>query len=324
DLGRVDGYAKFCNKLWNAARYVLMNTEGEDCGLDGERELSLADQWIRSRLAATIDEVHLRYRDYRFDLAAQALYEFAWYEFCDWYLELSKPALQSGETSPAARRGTRHTLVTVLEGYLRLLHPLMPFITEEIWQRVAPLAGRSGSTIMCAPYPEPDDFPRDAQAESRIAAIRALVLGARQIRGQLDVPQSRAVPIYVIASQLVDVEVAMSAEALIRAVGNISTIEFVSSESDAPPSALAIIEGRSIFVPLRDLIDDPAAELRRLEKRAERVRQDLGRSTGKLANASFVANAPAEVVERERSRVAELERELSALEEQRRRVAALG
>jgi valyl-tRNA synthetase len=324
DLGRIDGYAKFCNKLWNAARYVLMNTEGEDCGLVGERELSLADQWIRSRLAATVDEVERQYREYRFDLAAQALYEFAWYEFCDWYLELSKPVLQSETVSAAARRGTRHTLVTVLEAYLRLLHPLMPFITEEIWQRVAPLAGREGRSIMCAPYPESDDFPRDAQADARMTAVKALILGARQIRGQLDVPQSRSVPIYVIASQLADVEVATSADALIRAVGNISRVEFIGREADAPASALAIVEGRSVFVPLKELIDDPAAELRRLERRMERARQDLGRSAGKLENERFVSNAPPDVVARERERVAELEREVAALEEQRRRVAALG
>jgi len=323
DLGRVDGYRRFCNKLWNAARYVLMNAEDQDCGFDAERELSLADRWIRSRLGSAIAEVTARLGEYRFDLAAQTLYEFAWYEFCDWYLELSKPTLQAERAAPPAQRGTRHTLVTVLEAYLRLLHPLMPFITDEIWQRVAPLARRAGPTVMLAPCPDPDDFPRDLEAETRIGAVQALIQGARQIRGELDVPQSRAVPIYVVASQLADIEVAVSAEPLIRALGNVSAVHFVGGESEVPTAALAIVEGRSIYVPLADLIDDPAAELQRLDKRVARARQDLARGEGKLANESFLAHAPPAVVERERERVAELRKELDTLDQQKRRVATL-
>ena len=171
DLGRIDGYKNFCNKLWNAARYVLMNTEGQDCGQQGgEVEYSPADRWIRSRLGTTIAEVRARFAEYRFDLAAQALYEFAWYEYCDWYLELSKPALQSDDASAAQKRGTRQTLVQVLEAYLRLLHPMMPFITEEIWQSVAPLAAETGPTIMLQPYPAATEFPqrRGRRAQHRL------------------------------------------------------------------------------------------------------------------------------------------------------------
>jgi valyl-tRNA synthetase len=324
DLGRVDGYRKFCNKLWNAARYVLMNTEGADLGTESEREYSLADQWIRSRLGATTAEVRARFDEYRFDLAAQALYEFAWYEFCDWYLELSKPILQADAAPRAAQHGTRHTLLTVLEAYLRLLHPLMPFITEEIWQRVAPLAGVPGSSVMVASYPDPDDWPRDLEAETRIGVVRALIQAARQIRGELDVPHSRAVSIYVIAAQLADVEIATSSGPLIRALANVRDVHFVASESKVPPAALAIVEGRSIYVPLADLIDDPAGEIKRLDKRSARTEQDLARSEAKLANANFVANAPADVVARERERIAELRSELETIAEQRRKVAALG
>ncbi|MFL6576235.1 MAG: valine--tRNA ligase, partial [Povalibacter sp.] len=181
DLGRIDGYKNFCNKLWNAARYVLMNTEGHDAGFgEGECEFSVPDRWIRSRLGATVEEVRRQLSDYRFDLAAQTLYEFAWYEYCDWYLELCKPALQSDSSSTAQKRGARRTLLEVLEGCLRLLHPFMPFVTEEIWQAVAPLAQRKGETIMLQPYPKSSDFPIDTAAEEAIAPIKAVVLGVRQ------------------------------------------------------------------------------------------------------------------------------------------------
>ena len=193
DLGRIDGYRNFCNKLWNAARYVLMNTEGQDCGQRGGAvELSPADRWIRSRLGATIAEVRAQLAEYRFDLAAQALYEFAWYEYCDWYLELSKPTLQSTDAQRCTEaRHATDARRRCSKPYLRLLHPLMPFITEEIWQAVAPLAGQRGETIMLQPYPRATEFPRDAAAERSIAPIKAAILGARQIRGQLDIPQSR-------------------------------------------------------------------------------------------------------------------------------------
>ena len=164
-LERIEGYRNFCNKLWNAARYVLMNTEGEDCGQSGgEVELSVADRWIISRLQSTVGSVTDAIEGYRFDHAAQAIYEFTWNAYCDWYLELSKPVLNSDTSSEAARRGTRQTLVQVLEALLRLTHPIMPYITEEIWQRVAPLAGVSGETIMLQPFPAADKTRMDAAA----------------------------------------------------------------------------------------------------------------------------------------------------------------
>ncbi|MGH8239804.1 MAG: class I tRNA ligase family protein, partial [Steroidobacteraceae bacterium] len=268
DLGRIDGYKNFCNKLWNAARYVLMNTEGQDCGQQrGAVEYSPADRWIRSRLGTTIAEVRARFAEYRFDLAAQALYEFAWYEYCDWYLELSKPALHSADASAAHQRGTRQTLVQVLETYLRLLHPMMPFITEEIWQSVAPLAARTGPTIMLQPCPVATEFPQDAAAERAVAAIKAAILGARQIRGQLDVPQGREIVIHYQSPHEDDQHSLAGSLAVIKAVGRIAELHMVAPGAQLPPSATASIEQRTISSPLAGLIDDPAAELARLEKR---------------------------------------------------------
>jgi valyl-tRNA synthetase len=323
DLGRVEGYANFCNKLWNAARYVLMNTEGQDCGQSGACEYSVTDRWIRSRLAATIEEVRVRMKEYRFDLAAQALYEFAWYEYCDWYLELSKPVLQSETASAQAKRGTRQTLVSVLETYLRLLHPLMPFITEEIWQSVAPLAGRNGDTIMQQPYPSATDFTRDAAAEHAIAPIKAAILGPRQLRGQLNVPQSRAVTVYFKSSDPADEQALGVGREVIAGVGNIKDLRFITDDSGLPPAAIALVDGRSIYVPLAELIDDVDAELARLNKLKAKVMQDLNRSEAKLGSEKFVQNAPADVVEQERTRVAAFRHEIEQLDQQARRVSSL-
>jgi valyl-tRNA synthetase len=324
DLGRIDGYKNFCNKLWNAARYVLMNTDGQDCGQQGgEVAYSPTDRWIRSRLGATIAEVRARLEEYRFDLAAQALYEFAWYEYCDWYLELSKPALQSPDASAAQKRGTRQTLVQVLETYLRLLHPMMPFITEEIWQSVAPLAARSGPTIMLQAYPAATEFPQDAAAERAIAAIKAAILGARQIRGQLDIPQSREIVIHYQSPHADDQHSLTASLGVIKAVGRIGQLHIVAAGEQLPPSASASIEQRTISSPLAGLIDDPAAELARLQKRKAKTQQDLGREEGKLNNPNFVDKAPAERVAEVHTRVADFRRQVAEIEQQEQAVSAL-
>ncbi|MCE3284785.1 MAG: valyl-tRNA synthetase, partial [Steroidobacteraceae bacterium] len=324
DLGRVEGYRNFCNKLWNAARYVLMNTEEHAADLaSGACELSVADRWIRGRLGATVAAVRENLAGYRFDLASQAMYEFVWYEFCDWYLELSKPVLQGTDASDAQRRGTRRTLLQVLEGALRMLHPLMPFITEEIWQKVGPLAGRTGPTIMLQSYPTPGEFAADPAAERAIGSLQAVVLGIRQIRGELDVPHSRATPLYVRTDKAGDAEAIRSLAPTIRRVANLESIEVVESETDLPPSAIAISQGRTVLAPFHRLVDDVGAELARLDKRKARTQQERDRCAAKLANASFVANAPESVVTQERERVAEFDRQLAQLAEQRRRLGAL-
>jgi valyl-tRNA synthetase len=310
--------------LWNAARYVLMNTEGQDCGQTGAKvEHSPADRWIRSRLGAAIAEVRTQLEQYRFDLAAQALYEFAWYEYCDWYLELSKPALQSAEASEAQKRGTRQTLVQVLEACLRLLHPMMPFITEEIWQPVAPLAGRTGPTIMLQPYPTATEFPQDAAAERAIAAIKAAILGARQIRGQLDVPQSREIVIHYQSPHADDQHSLTASLAVIKAVGRIAELRVVAAGAQLPPSASASIEQRTVSSPLAGLIDDPAAELARLQKRKAKATADLDREQKKLSNTKFIEGAPAHVVEDVHARIARFEREVAQVEQQEQAVSAL-
>ena len=324
DLGRVEGYRNFCNKLWNAARYVLMNTEEHVADLGaGPCEYSVADRWIRGRLGAAVTAVRDNLAAYRFDLASQAMYEFVWYEFCDWYLELSKPVLQAADADPAARRGTRRTLLEVLEGTLRMLHPLMPFITEEIWQKVGPLAGREGASVMLQRYPTAAEFAADADAERAIAALQAVVLGIRQIRGELDVPHSRATPLYVRSDKAGDAEALAALAATIRKVANLESIELVESEAALPPCAIAISQGRTVLAPFDRLVDDVSAELARLDKRRAKTQQERDKAQAKLANANFVANAPESVVVQERERVAEFERQLAQLAEQVRRLSAI-
>jgi valyl-tRNA synthetase len=329
DLGRIEGYRNFCNKLWNAARFVLMNTEGKDCGQSGgECDYSLSDRWIRSRLALAIDTVQAHFTAYRFDLAAQALYEFAWYEYCDWYLELAKPTLQSETASEAQLRGTRQTLVTVLEAYLRLLHPMMPFITEEIWQAVASLTasklgGPKGPTIMLEPYPKATDFNRDDAAERELAPLRATILGARQIRGQLDIPQSREIALFFQSRDATDAASLNANLGVVRSVGRISTLTIAANDAALPPSATASIDGRTLSSPLTGLINDPDAELARLAKRLASVRKELASFEGKLNNQNFVANAPKEIVDQERGRIADRKQEIEQILEQEKRVRQL-
>jgi valyl-tRNA synthetase len=323
DLGRIEGYRNFCNKLWNASRYVLMSVGDDPAALEGDREYTVADRWIRGRLGHAVAAVRENFASYRFDLAAQAAYEFVWYEFCDWYLELSKPVLQAADAAPALKRGTRRTLVEVLEATLRMLHPLMPFITEEIWQRVGPLAGRGGPTIMLEPYPKADDFAEDAEAARQVAVLQAVVLGVRQIRGELDVPHSRATPVYVCSDHAGDAEAIAALGPTIAKLGNLESLTVVASEADLPPCAIAVSEGRTILAPFARLVEDVSAEVARLEKRRARAAQDRDRSVAKLSNESFVANAPPEVVAQERGRIAEFDRQLAQLGEQLRRLEAL-
>ena len=323
ELGRVEGYRNFCNKLWNASRYVLLNTEEFATDLGGAHEHTVADRWIRGQLGRTVAAVRGNLEAYRFDLAAQAMYEFVWYEFCDWYLELSKPVLQSPDASPALKRGTRRTLLEVLEASLRMLHPLMPFITEEIWQRVGPLAGRAGATIMLERFPRTTEFPADAEAGRQVAALKAVVLGIRQIRGELDVPHSRVTPVFVRSERAGDAEAIAALAPTITKVANLESVRVVASEAEIPPCAIAIVDGRTVLAPFASLVDDVSAEMARLEKRRARAGQDRDRSLGKLGNENFVANAPPEVVAKERDRIAEFDRQLEQLSEQLRRLAAV-
>ncbi len=315
DLGRVEGYRNFCNKIWNAARYVLMNTEGEDCGPDGEMEYSLADRWIRSRLGRTAREVDEAFAGYRLDLAARALYDFTWNEFCDWYLELSKPILQSEDSSEAERRATRRTLVEVLEALLRLMHPIMPFISEEIWRRVAPLAGVSGDTIMRQAYPEAGAWPEDQAAERELDWIKGFVLGIRQVRGEMNISPGRALPVVLQEASASDRRYTeLHGRFLIRMV-RLQDIRLLGDEETPPPAAAVLLGGMRILVPMEGLID-VSAELDRLGRQREKLLADLGKAEKKLANQNFVSNAPTEVVEKERQRVLDFGAAIGKIDQQ--------
>jgi valyl-tRNA synthetase len=315
DLGRVEGYRNFCNKLWNASRYVLMNTEGEDCGRGGEQAPSLADRWIRSRLGRTIQEVDEACAQYRLDLAARALYEFTWNEFCDWYLELSKPILQDEGSSEAERRGTRRTLVEVLETLLRLLHPIMPFITEAIWQRAAPLAEVDGATIMRQPWPAAADYPTDARAERELEWVRGFILGVRQIRGEMSLAPGRELPVVLQEAGDEDRDWLERHGRFLKRLARLGDIRHLRPDESPPAAAAALLGDMRILVPLAGLID-AGAEIARLDRQRDKLSDDLERCRRKLENENFVNNAPAAVVDKERLRAAELHGSIEKLDEQ--------
>jgi valyl-tRNA synthetase len=319
DLGRIEGYKNFCNKLWNASRYVLMNTEALD---DGDTELSTADRWVLSRLQGVTASMHECMKTYRLDLAAQAIYDFTWHEFCDWYLELSKPVLQSDDTSDAEKRGTRRTLIDVLESILRLLHPLMPFVTEEIWQQVAPRAGIVGETIMLRPYPEADDGRKDPSAEAELDWIMQFILGIRQIRGEMDISPGKSLPVLLESPTDSDLENAERNRLLLTRVGRVESFTPLAAGEDAPPSATALLGDMRLLVPMAGLID-VEAERSRLGKQRDKADSDLKKSRAKLANENFVNNAPEAVVIQEKSRVTEFEQQIAQLDEQLARLDSL-
>ncbi len=315
DLSRIEGYHKFCNKLWNAARFVLMNTEGKDCGAGGSPDYSLADRWIRSRLAHTVEQFRIGLEEYRLDLAAQAIYEFTWHEFCDWYLELSKAILQSEASGEALVRGTRQTLAEVLEALLRVLHPLTPFITEEIWTRVARVAGIEGETIMLQPFPRAQDYTRDEGAERDMGWVMQFVLGVRQIRGEMDIAPGRPLAVLLQDATELDLKNCAEHELYLQNLARIASVEVVAADTEPPPSAMALLDGMKILVPMADLIDREA-ESARLQRRKSKCESELGKAEGKLAKPGFVNNAPAVVVEKERLRTTELKREIAQLQAQ--------
>ena len=304
DLGRIEGYRNFCNKLWNAARFVFMNTEGEDTGITGEVELSVADRWIVSRLQRTEEAVAAALEGYRFDHAAKAIYEFTWNEYCDWYLELCKPVLNSETASGAARRGTRQTLVRVLEALLRLAHPVMPFITEEIWQRAAPLAGVSGPTIMLQPYPVADAAKIDPEAEAEVEWVMQFIMGVRRIKGEMNIPPGRRLPVLLADASEQDRRWLESNRHYLDFLGRIESIEPLPEGEEGPESAISLVGEMKLLIPMAGLIDKKA-ETARLEKELEKLRQELARTEKKLANPRFVEKAPAAVVEKERGKLEE-------------------
>ena len=322
DLQRVAGYRNFCNKLWNAARFVTLMVPGGERASATGIELSIADRWIRSRFGRRLAEVHTALANYRFDFAAAALYEFTWDEFCSWYLELTKPVLQSEKVSAAAKHGTRHTLAEILEALQRALHPLMPFITEEIWQTTAALAGRGGASIMLESYPLAEQFPADAEAEAEIVWLQGFILAVRQIRGEMDINPSKRIPVLVKEPSEVDRASIERHRTYLERLAGIDRIAVLERGVAAPQAATAMVGKLTILVPMADLID-AAAESERLGKRLARTHQDLDKTRTQLGNENFVAHAPAAVVAALRERLAELERTAAGLEAQLQRVRAL-
>jgi len=321
DMSRVEEYRNFCNKLWNAARYVLMNAENQDLAAEGA-ELSVADRWIQARLAAMLARVESGFADYRLDVAANALYDFTWHEFCDWYVELSKAVLQSQTLSAAAKRGTRRTLIHSLEILLRALHPIAPFISEEIWQRVRVSAGIPGETIMRCAFPSAADVAVDAQAEAEMRWVIAFIEGVRQIRGELDIAPNRQLSVLLQNAGPLDAAYLERNLHYLNRLAGIETPRMMSPAQAAPISAVAFVGRLEIMVPMAGLID-PAAELERLTKQRRRAENDLRKMETKLGNAEFVKNAPPEVVEKDSRRLAELRTEIDQLTAQIARVSAL-
>jgi valyl-tRNA synthetase len=320
DLSRTDGFHRFCNKLWNASAYVLSQTANVG---SGPTELSAADRWIRARLARAIREVHEGFASYRLDQVAQTLYDFAWHELCDWYLELTKAVLTDPDADPALRRGAQTTLLEVLGALLKLLHPLIPFVTEEIWLELCRHTGASSDTIMLERMPEPGDFAEDAEAAAEIEWVKGFVVGIRQIRGDSNLARSIQLSVQLADASDSDRERVARHAAHLRKLGGLEKIELVAGGAPVKGAATALLGAMRILVPLAGLID-VASERDRLGKQLAKARDDASKSRRKLDNQSFVANAPAEIVAKEQARIAELEQRAAQLEQQLARLAELG
>ena len=327
DMSRVEEYRNFCNKLWNAARYVLMNVQNEDSKPQGgsiqeSAALSLADRWIQARLSAMLARVESGFAEYRLDNVANALYEFTWHEFCDWYLELSKAVLQSATADAADKRGTRNTLINTLEVLLRALHPLAPFISEEIWQRVRGSAGVAGDSIMRCEFPTAPQFKADPEAEEEMRWVIAFIEGVRQIRGELDIAPGRKLEVLLQNASSKDTAYLERNQQYLMRLAGIDVPRTIGPAQVAPISAVAFVGTLEILVPMAGLID-PAAELDRLAKQRRKAEIDLKKMESKLSNTEFAKNAPAEVVAKDRQRLAQLETEIRQLAAQVARVTAL-
>jgi valyl-tRNA synthetase len=313
DIKRAEGYKAFCNKLWNAARFVLMNLPDGELPAPAGLPATEAERWILTRLKQTLGEVEQHFTSYRFDLLAQELYEFTWNEFCDWFLELSKPALNGDDATAAA--STRHTLLVVLETILRALHPIVPFLTEEIWQNVAPRLNLHESGLMQRPWPRAEDIVADDAATAEIEWFKNVLSGIRRIRAEMNIAPGKTIPLLLADGDVSDRARAAKFAAQISFLARVETPQWIEAGADEPAAAAAVVGSLRVMIPLAGLID-LSAEKTRLAKEIARIEGEIKKCEGKLGNANFVANAPAAVVEQERQRIADWSVQVGALREQ--------
>ncbi|EFO87422.1 hypothetical protein CRE_18338 [Caenorhabditis remanei] len=323
DMKRVEGYRNFANKIWNATRFVMMNCEQQPIGQEIRQDLwELPEQWIVSRLQKAEAAVQQAFATYRLDLAAQAIYEFIWNEYCDWYVELTKPVLNDENVSTERKAEVRRVLLSVMEASLRLAHPIMPFLTEEIWQTLAPMIGIGGETIMLAPYPVPNPERINEQAEADMLGLQGLIGAVRNIRGEMGLGNARLLP--VLLQNATDAEKAQIAriEPLFKALAKVESITFLTDAEQPPLSSSSVVGHVSVFVPMKGLID-PKAELARLQKDLDKVQKQHDQIASKLANEGFVAKAPAAVVEGKKVKLAEFVDQLAKIKANMEQIAAL-
>jgi valyl-tRNA synthetase len=324
DVGRIEGFRNFCNKIWNAARYVLMNTEGQDCGQNNHRnyQLSLPDRWIISRLQQVKKEVSDAIENYRFDLASQAIYEFMWNEYCDWYLELSKPVLWGDDIATELKVGTRRTLIRVLETTLKITHPFMPFITEEIWQQLRALVDEEGETIMLQSYPTENTKLIDKEATVNIEWLKKAVIGIRNIRGEMNISPAKLLTVYLRNGSSEDKYRLSENRAYLAKMAHLDKIIWLDCSEESPASITALIGEMEILVPMAGLIDKDE-EIKRLDKELAKIEDDLLRIKGKLANKSFTSKAPKKIVAIEKNRLNELEKNYTKIIQQKEKIISI-
>ncbi len=323
DMGRVEGYRNFCNKLWNAARYVLLNIDEEHVDWeDGAFQYSPADEWILSRLQRTIDKVHHYFTTYRFDLLANTLYEFIWHEYCDWYLELSKPILQDEDAIAPLKRGTRRTLIHVLDQILKLLHPLMPFITEEIWQRMTKFTFDNSNSIMLSSYPKVDKEFINETVEEELEWIKELIQSLRTVRSEMMISPAKQVPLYIRHAAAAHEERLEKYQQILKSLGKITEIHCLRPQEQIPVSATAVLGDIELLIPMADLIDKEA-ELARIAKELAKLDKDISLAQGKLTNPSFTDKAPVDIITKEQEKLTQAQLAKDKLQAHKDRIAAL-